>query len=549
MRALFALLVLGSVADAQALFQTQPNVFGAAGCTGAQAGCWTNYLRLTDLDGDGKLDVVFSNFGDFFGNGQMPQPLGVWIGDGAGGFTNQSQKIVGGLVKAVREVAIGDIDGDGDLDLYVPDALGAADLLFVNQGAGVFTDEAAARLPGVASHSGAARFADVDDDGDLDLFVADGYAVDATQIAHLYFNDGTGHFSPGDDHLPAMGEDILASDPAWAIDPDDFDVFDADRDGDLDLLINNHNGREILWLNDGTGRFTDASPNVPLPVGSPNKYNPGVCDVDGDGDLDIWIDNSAANYEEQLLINDGTGHFTDETDARVTGNAVGADDNGIVCADLDGDGDFDAVIVALDTAERVLINDGSGHFAARAGVFPGGKLSRLWLELGDVNGDGRLDEISGEGESGDMTERLNLGTAAAPVDVTAPVLSAIQRTDAGVYHFAVRDAAVGDEGPRLQRAFARVTSGGTQHETPATFMGGDLFRVDPGALAGGATIQVCAIDFAGNASCADAPAPPAAPMMGHGGCSYGSAPAPIGLWFLFVFGFAARFTKRRLMFL
>ncbi|MGZ7007356.1 MAG: FG-GAP repeat domain-containing protein, partial [Ilumatobacteraceae bacterium] len=422
------------------LFALQPNAFDAAGCTGAQAGCWTNYLRLTDLDGDGDLDVVFSNLGDFFGNGRQPQPLGVWLNDGAGHFTNQSASLVGGLAKPVREVAIGDIDGDGDLDLYLPDAFGGADVLFVNQGNGQLVDEAATRMPGVASHAGAVRFADVDDDGDLDLLVGDGYATNATQEVHLYLNDGTGAFVPADERLPVQGEVADANDPAFATDPDDFDLLDVDRDGDLDLLINHHHGRELLWLNDGTGHFNDASANLPLPDGNPNKYNPGVCDVDGDGDLDVWIDNSATNYLEQLLINDGQGHFTDETDARVKGNVLGADDNGVVCADVDGDGDFDAVIVALGNAERVLINDGTGHFTALAGVFPTLTGSRLWMDFGDVNGDGRLDAVTGLGESGDMIDRLSLGTADAPVDTRAPVIGAVQLSAASVLHFAVQDS-------------------------------------------------------------------------------------------------------------
>jgi hypothetical protein len=548
--ALVLLLVLAPTRLAAApLFQLQSNAFDAAGCSGAQAGCWTNYLRLTDLDGDGDLDVVFSNLGDFFGQGRRVQPLGVWLNDGAGHFTNQSAVVVGGLSKAVREVAIGDIDGDGDLDLYVPDAFGGVDVLLVNQGGAAFVDQAATRMPGVASHAGAARFADVDDDGDLDLLVGDGYATTATQMVHLYLNDGTGGFTPADDHLPVQAEVADPNDPAFAVDPDDFDLLDVDRDGDLDLLVNNHQGRELLWLNDGTGHFSDASANVPLPSGNPNKYNPGVCDVDGDGDLDVWIDNSAHDYLEQLLINDGQGHFTEETDMRVQGNAVGADDNGVVCADVDGDGDFDAVIVALGNAERVLINDGTGHFTALPGVFPTLAGSRLWMELGDVNGDGRLDAVTGLGESGDMIDRLSLGTSDAPIDTLPPRVGALQYSAAGALHFAVQDSVVTDEGPRLQRAFVRVTSGGAMHEVAATFMGGDLYRAALGPLQSGAMVEACAIDRAGNQTCTPAPPPPDSNLPASGGCSVtdhvadSSGFAPV-LVLLLAMTFAAR-TRRR----
>src|ERR1043166_8645781 len=106
--------------------------------------------------------------------------------------------------------------------------------------------------------------------------------------------------------------------------PIDFDLFDADRDFDLDILVDLHHGPEALWLNDGTGHFTEA-PFPPLATASALKYNPAACDVDGDGDLDVWIDNAGPQSTEQLLINDGSAHFTDETTARVTGNVVGAD--------------------------------------------------------------------------------------------------------------------------------------------------------------------------------------------------------------------------------
>src|SRR5207244_1289658 len=135
--------------------------------------------------------------------------------------------------------------------------------------------------------------------------------------------------------------------------------------------------------------------------------------------------------------------------------------------------------------------------------------------------DGRLDAVTGLGESGDMIDRLSLGTTDAPVDTRAPVIGAVQLSAANVLHFAVRDSVVTDEGPRLQRAFARVTNGSAIHEVAATFMGGDLYRAELGTIAGGATLEACAIDRAGNQSCSPGPAPPAS--TAPGGCSIASA--------------------------
>ncbi|MFP6684041.1 MAG: VCBS repeat-containing protein, partial [Polyangiaceae bacterium] len=128
---------------------------------------WTNYIRLADLDADGDLDVIVPNCGGFFSNPQA-QPLRIYRNDGAFQFSDATNAFLGmNVVAAVRVVAVGDIDRDGDLDLFLPSAAGEADMLFVNAGQGQFSDEASVRLPGggTKSHAAAARFGDVDGDG------------------------------------------------------------------------------------------------------------------------------------------------------------------------------------------------------------------------------------------------------------------------------------------------------------------------------------------------------------------------------------------------
>ena len=474
-----------------ALFQEDAGALANA-CGGD--GCWTNYLRVTDLDGDDDLDIVTVNYDGFFAVGTA-EPLVVYTNDGAGNFTNTSAASVGGFVGRVRQVAIGDVDGDGDPDMYVPDANGGIDNLFVNDGGGAFEPTPI----DIDSNAGAARFGDFDDDGDLDLFLADGYNSVDTVHGHIYLNDGAGEFTELADAIPA---------PAGT-DPDDVDLLDADGDFDLDILLNNHSGTNELWLNNGDGTFADATDGLPsFPGGF--HYGPGVCDVDGDGDLDAWVDNMGPGYSEMLMINDGTGVFSDETAAQVSGNG-GDDDNGVACIDVDYDGDFDAVVISLFTAERYLANDGTGNFGFLAGVFTPGGQSELWGEFGDVNDDGRLDLVTGAGESGTI-DRVFLGTVAQTADVTPPAFRAVQTIDAAdpdtevVVHFAVTDNAVTDEGPRLHAAFLRVTIDGADQEIPASFMGGDLFRAVIPGQADGTTVdvQACATDREDNEGCADA---------------------------------------------
>jgi MYXO-CTERM domain-containing protein len=492
--ALLSLSALTPRAEAATLFQEVSNAFGTQACSGGKQGCWTNYMRMTDIDGDGDLDILFPNADGYFNKGAA-QPFSVYLNDGTGKFSNGSATF-NNYVGYVRQVATGDVDGDGDIDVYIPSAWGDLDLLYLNDG-GTFVDHTSTHLPGLHSFAGAARFADVDDDGDLDLLVGDGWAQSVPQAAHLYLNDGQGHFTDATENLPQMA----------GSQPIDFDLVDVDGDFDLDLLIDLHATTSLLWINDGTGHFTNASGALPSQSGL--KYGPVACDVDGDGDLDLWFDNAGPNYTEQLLINDGQGHFTDQTAQRVTNNP-GADDNAVACVDVDGDGDLDAVIASLGNQERVLLNDGTGHFTLLSGAFSVANDATLWFDFGDVNGDGRLDVATAQGESS-FLDRLYLGTSSVPVDTVAPKLRAVQAVSGSVspgatptIHFGVSDNATTDEGPRLQGAWVHVTAPSGTVDVKATFMGGDLFRaVLPAETQGGAmvTYAACARDRQGNEGC------------------------------------------------
>lgn len=491
-----AALVLGSWSPEAAAvlnFQEVANAFAPQPCGGS--GCYTNYLRVTDIDNDGDLDVLIPN--SSFGG---PEPFVVYVNDGNAGFTDNSAAAVGGFQGHLRQIAVGDVDADGDVDIYGPDATGGADKFFINNGAGVFTDEQALRMPpGLGSHSAATRFGDVDSDGDLDLFVGDQFSGNTTAIGHLYLNDGAGVFTESAGAIPMQG----------GLEPNDCDFLDVDRDFDLDLLINDHGGQSRLLINDGAGQFTDATSQL-ASTDSGLHYGPVACDVDADGDLDIWTDNVGPGYTEQLMINDGTGKFVDETAARVVGNP-GTDDNGLACIDYDNDGDFDAAIMSLGNVERILRNDGAGAFELDPGTFSDVGDSTLWFEFGDLNGDGRLDCVTGQGESGSFVDRLYLGTPAATVDTQPPRIITVEQpgstVGAGatpVLRYAVSDNTTTDEGPRLSKAFARVTVETTTTEVAATFMGGDLFRValpaqnEMGAVV---TVELCATDRRDNEGC------------------------------------------------
>jgi hypothetical protein len=512
------LLVASSIAHAQVVVDLVPDALDPQACSGS--GCWTNHLRVTDLDGDGDLDILLVNYADFFSGGDDSEPLVVYENDGSGDFTNVSGAAVGNYVGALRQVAVGDVDGDGDVDLYAPSGNGDAHVLFINDGGGVFTDEAASRLPTSYPRGAAARMGDVDGDGDLDIFAADGYATNGPPFGRLYLNDGAGTFTESAGAIPTSiaGQDI-----------DDVELVDVDRDFDLDLVVNAHaGGIGALWLNDGQGQFTAGGTLAP-PASSNFHYNVTPCDVDGDGDLDLWIDNIGGGFTEQLQINDGQGNFTDETASRVSGNP-GSDDNGIVCVDIEGDGDLDAVVVSLGTPERLLVNDGAGNFTFVSGKFPGPTNCTLWGEFGDLNGDGRLDLVTGQGECSSSDE-VYLGNAAMPVDTLAPKIvgvSAVPEASLGsvaAVRYAVSDSNVTDEGPRLARAWVTLDPSGASSELPARFVGGDLFQATlPTDTLGPRTFTVCAEDPEGNAACSE----PQTYVVSESGATGGAGPGGAG---------------------
>ncbi|MDI3281726.1 FG-GAP-like repeat-containing protein [Polyangium sp. 15x6] len=469
-------------------------------CAASNEGCYSHYVLLVDLDGDNDLDAVFANGGGYY-TPSTTAPLAAYLNDGTGKFQEVGGTSFGGFSGRVRQIAAADVDGDGDVDLYAPDSYGMQpDALFVNNGQTppLFTNEGAARI-GTSSRSAGARFGDLDGDGDLDLVSTDWGSdpPDSAGTARIYLNDGAGVFQEKAEAVP-QGTQAIGTGPI------DADLVDVDGDFDLDLLLASRKGESLLFRNDGTGTFVDANGDLPDQPG-PYVYGPDACDIDGDGDLDLWLDNGAANLHEQLLVNDGKGVFTDETAARVVGN-IGADDNEVQCADIDGDGDFDAVIASLSGNERVLVNDGTGHFTLLAGSFPTENDATLGLDLGDVNGDGILDVITAQGEFGDFLNRLYFGVSPQPIDTQPPVIRAVEALPSGmpggerVVRFAVSDVSTTDAGPRLTKAFVELEDAGGV--AVAQFIGGDLFRATFVAP-GDATVvyRACAEDRKGNKAC------------------------------------------------
>ena len=293
--------------------------------------------------------------------------------------------------------AFADIDGDGDLDIY-SGGEGGYVYVFVNDGNNNFAKSDTLKVSGsninVVDFSSPV-FADIDKDGDLDLYVGNYDRI------YTYLNDGKGNFSAGG-KLQADGSDIEAGNnavPRFA---------DLDKDGDLDLYVGYKYVGIKIFRNDG-GSFT-ADGN--LQAGGSGIYirqgAPSFADIDGDGDLDLYV--GGQDGQVHTYVNDN-GAFTASGKLEADGSTVDVGYNAIPAfADLDGDGDDDMFIGEEGGYINVLSNDG-GSFAS-AGMLQYGDGTIVYGEINvghdstpafaDIDGDGDLDLYVGDDRYGNI---------------------------------------------------------------------------------------------------------------------------------------------------
>jgi hypothetical protein len=310
------------------------------------------------------------------------------------------------------DAAAGDADGDGDLDLVLAMEL-APNVLLLNAGDGRFTD-ASPQLPRTMHDSEDAVFADVDADGDLDLvFVSEDDHTD-----ELYLNDGRGRFT----------------DVSGRLVPDDVSnalvVLDLNGDGPADLLTGNI-GTDRALINDGAGRFSDETATrwAQGPADS-RTQDLEAFDADGDGDLDLVVANEG---QEQLYLN-ASGVLVDVTATHLPRD--NDESREVRAADFDGDGDLDLVVAnvrfVLDEPEldKLLVNDGKGVFAVAAHGWqqpPDGDRSNFTIQAHDLDGDSDIDVIAPNTvfarAAGDYRVLLNDGSARFTVAAADRVLA------------------------------------------------------------------------------------------------------------------------------
>lgn len=232
-------------------------------------------LLAIDLDGDDALDIVTTN--------QEEESVSVLHGDGEGGFTpaRGSPYRVGRMPYLP---AAGDVDGDGRLDLAIPNARDDGVTILVGKADGSFS--AAPGSPqSVESRPYFAGLADLNGDSRLDLVTSH---VETSLLTILIGDGGAGF-------VPAPGSPVDAENRGYKV-----RFGDVNQDGHTDLITSGGPAAAVL-LGDGDGSFAPA-PGSPFPTGS-SSWSLAVADLDSDGDLDIVTANSDDDSVSVLLGN------------------------------------------------------------------------------------------------------------------------------------------------------------------------------------------------------------------------------------------------------
>jgi hypothetical protein len=436
---------------------------------------WPGGVSLADVDGDGDLDLTATRGYDVTNRDpekQHPDRSMLYLNDGAGRFSHALESDLSKAENYASGSTWGDVDGDGDLDAFVSTQLGQKDAFYRNHGGGKLVREELGDATATAGSNFSSTWADIDGDGDLDLYVG-GPMLSMAEPNLVYRNDG-GRFVRVTG-TPLENGKSNAGAVLWA---------DLDGDGDQDLFVANSDilrrndiapaeietptvYRNDAGGNDGAWRFTRLGPQGFDAL----EYSANVAalgDVDDDGDLDLFLGLFAGPQDtvrDRLLLNDGKGIFTEA--AALPGAEHVQLATGAAFADLDLDGDLDLVSTSYGSGIRVHVNDGHGTFSPLAQVRPEDralaerKSSHWSIATGDLDGDGDLDAVIGnwgEVAAGEFATLLRNDTARCGDSVYLALFDRNGAPDPpGARVTLITRTATGEERRRLREASAQTT--------------------------------------------------------------------------------------------
>jgi len=346
-----------------------------------------NTIAVADITHDGHFDLAIATDGD----------VRIWVGDGLGGFADESAaRLDWPAGEAVATLALGDIDNDGRPDLLTGggfDTIFSPPNRLHRNVNGVFVEDPS--FPEGTGMASQIELADLNGNGFLDVLFANGseghLGIPAGEDLLFFNNGGQGFIESFDFRFAAWNEADFATTAMRAGDVDDdgdLDLFIGKADtSSLDGIPGQPN---ILLLNDGVGNFEDVSAIALLPLASDNTQDAVFADIDGDGDLDIVVANSVLGVStansNDVLINQGglqggtTGIFHDDPasflESSVTADGVRLS---VHAGDVDADGDVDFLLTTHDLftgADQMLFLNQGGAQGGTEGTF----VRQFWFD-------------------------------------------------------------------------------------------------------------------------------------------------------------------------
>jgi len=291
-------------------------------------------------------------------------------------------------------IAVGDVNGNGAPDVFMVNfgSTGKTSQLYINDGNGNFTDMTSTLMPSNVGYGGSAVMGDVDGDKDVDIILG---SRTSGQRLQLFLNDGKGKFTDASKQISPLPTNFFY----------DMDIGDVDFDGDLDLVCGSSSVTNRLFINDGKGNFKDVT-GIQFPTATEGVWGVTLVDVDRDIDLDVVFTSSSSTKLAKIYINNAKGTFTDQTSTRFPSGFGVNGGRKVIGGDFDGDGDNDLYFCNYRNQNKLLLNDGKGKFTdATSTHLPTGTFGDYMCATADVDEDGDLDILTANLASGNSLEQ------------------------------------------------------------------------------------------------------------------------------------------------